>query len=91
MITLQSNPRSVRVGHWHIQRQEVDHSIKHGDPGYIKQPYLKEVRFDTASDYIGKLHGFGVEGEQEELYCFALVEKPDGTFATPSATVIQLL
>ena len=81
----------MRVGHWHTQRQEVDHSIPHGEPGYIKQPYLKEVRFDSDKDYTGLLHGFGVKGEHEEMYCFALVEKSDGTFDTPSVTIIQLL
>lgn len=80
MIPLLNNPKKVRVGHWHLEAAQWEGGV------CVKQK-VKEVIYD----YEGLLHGFGVEGEQDETYCFALVEKPDGTFDTPSVTAIQLV
>lgn len=81
MITLQERPKAVKVGHWH-------HEAAQWEGGVCVKQKVKEVRYD----YIGLLHGFGVEGEAAvEMYAFALVEKADGTFDTPSVTVIRLI
>jgi len=65
-----------------------------GAEGHIKKPYIKELRFDGDKDYTGLLHGFGTEGEfgeGGEQTVVAIVERPDGTFDTPSVNTIQLL
>lgn len=86
MITLQERPRAVEVGHWHVENGTYSTELKK------MVGRVKEVRFDNPdTDYIGLLHGFGVEGEQSEMYCFALIERADGTFDTPSATVLRLI
>lgn len=81
MITLQEHPRLVEVGHWHIEQ-----SVWEG--GVCVKQKIRTLRID----YIGLLHGFGVEGTSEDGMCIcALVEKEDGTFNTPSVTVIRLI
>jgi hypothetical protein len=85
MIAYDPSGKKVRVGHWHYEAAEYKgHEI-------IK-PRVKEVRFDNPdTDYEGTLQGFGTEGDGNELCIVALVEKPDGTFDTPSANTIQII
>lgn len=86
MITPATNPKKVQVGHWHIE-----HPL--WERGVLVKPWLKEVRFDNPEkDYTGLLHGFLTEGTSDEgLSACALVEKSDGTFDTPSVTIIKLI
>lgn len=95
MIPYSQNPKPVRVGYWFIQRQEVNWQIPPGQEGHITKPFVREVRFDKPEVcYEGLFHGFGVEGDFSEggEFCIcALVEKPDGTFDTPSVNTIQLI
>lgn len=92
MIPLSTNPQPVRVGYWFHQAQKINWSIPAGELGHLEQPYIHEVRFDNPEKcYEGRLHGFGVEASDGESTICALVEKPDGTFTTASATTIQLI
>ena len=81
--------RKVRVGYWFYQAQVMDYTTT---PATITTPRIREVRFDKPDVcYEGVLHGFGVEGDGEERCVVALVEKPNGTFNTPSVNTIQIL
>jgi hypothetical protein len=85
MITYNPNAPRVRVGHWHYEAAKYE-------GGTIIKPRIKELRFDDPDhDYEGRLHGFGMEGDSGEMCICALVEKPDGTFGTPSSNTIQLI
>jgi hypothetical protein len=84
MIPANSEKKLVRVGHWHHENAEYK-------DGYCVKAAVRKVRFDGPNDLTGLLYGFCVEQDGNESCCVALVEKPDGTFATPSVTVIQLL
>ena len=85
MIPYRTNAlKPVRVGYWHIEPARY---------GTVTKPRTKELRFDKPEVcYEGNLIGFLVEGEiNEGLVACALVEKPDGTFDTPSVSVVQLI
>jgi hypothetical protein len=46
---------------------------------------------ETSNAYRGLVHGFITETTKDGHTTCALVEKPDGTFDTPSVSVIKLL
>lgn len=84
MIALQGKPKQVQVGAWHIE-----HAVYLG--GKCIKAKINEVRFDGKNAYVGLLHGFMTEGDVDGMITVALVEKDDGTFFTPSVTVIKLI
>jgi hypothetical protein len=55
--------------------------------GYI----AKKLCFDNPQSYMGLLHGFSTEDNGDGPFAVAIVEKSDGTFDTPSVTIIQVM
>lgn len=58
---------------------------------YIKAKYEPRKRELILDGRKGQLLGFSVEGEQEETYCFGLIQFPDGTFDTLAVECFQLV
>lgn len=77
------NLRKVRIGYWH-------HEQAKWEGGKVVAPRVKEVRFPKDAPE-GYLHGFSTEGDADETCVVALVELADGTFQTPSITVIKTI
>jgi hypothetical protein len=72
---IKSKSKRVKVGYVH-----TEHDGKQR---------IQELRFDRPTCYEGELLGFGVQGEDSEMFCFALVRKDDGTYDTPSVCCVE--
>lgn len=91
-MNLLNKSREVLTGAWkHTARTLIKDGYRGEDGIWVNAEYAPARKDLILDGRRGQLLGFGVEGEQEQTYCFGLVQFPDGTFDTLSVTCIALV